>query len=183
MEHGIFDQGASARTARVEPKRPNRHGVRARSRRAGALVAALVTALVGTTLGCTTTASPTKKVCVVLESTETLNLYDGQPHPLTIFIYPLSSIEGFEQTHPDDLLAGARPAGVIAPPVPFTIEPSELERTFQDLFPAETTHLGVIADYERAPGDPEGLRKRVVPARCGIFKPKIVLSSRDMLPE
>ncbi len=138
--------------------------------------------LAGLALGCATPQTE-KKACLVLQPTETLNLYDGQPHSLTVFIYPLSSVEGFEQTHPDDLLAGARPAGVIAPPMPFTVEPGELERTFQDLFPAETTHLGVIADYYRAPGDPEGERRRVVPARCGIFKPKIVLSSRDMLTE
>lgn len=131
----------------------------------------------------TSTVSTTRKACVVFLPTETLNLYDGQPHSLTLFIYPLSSIEGFEQTHPDDLLAGARPSGVVAPPVPFTIDPGEDERTFQELFPAETTHVGVIADYERAPGEAEGLRRRVVPARCGIFKPKIGLASRDLLPE
>jgi len=133
-------------------------------------------------LGCASSSAP-KKACLVVESTETLNLYDGQPHSLTLFIYPLSDVEGFEQMHPDDLLAGARPAGVVAPPVPFTVEPSELERTFQELVPPETTHLGVIADFERAPGDPEGERTRVVPARCGIFKPKIALASRDLLAE
>ena len=37
---------------------------------------------------------------VITEPTETLNLYDGQPHSLTLFIYPLSSIEGFEQADP-----------------------------------------------------------------------------------
>jgi type VI secretion system VasD/TssJ family lipoprotein len=139
-------------------------------------------ALVCAVVGCATSSAP-KKACLVVEPTETLNLYDGQPHSLTIYIYPLAGPEAFEQTHPDDLLAGARPAGVIAPPVPFTIEPSEAERTFQELFPTETTHLGVIADYERAPGDPEGIRSQVVPARCGIFKPKIRLSSRDMLTD
>lgn len=132
--------------------------------------------------GCTTSVAP-KKACLVVEPTETLNLYDGQPHPLTLFIYPLSGAEGFEQTHPDVLLAGARPPGVVAPPVPFTVEPSDLERTFQELVPTETTHLGVIADYYRAPGDPEGDRSRVVPAKCGLFKPRITLSSNDLLAE
>ncbi len=159
-----------------------RLGVGRRRLRALSLGTALV--LLAAVVGCAgTTVSPTKKVCIVFEPSETLNLYDGQPHALTVFIYPLSSVEGFEQTHPDDLLAGARPAGVVAPPVPFTIEPGEAERTFQEIFAAETTHVGLIADYERAPGDPEGLRRRVVPARCGIFKPKVGLSSRDLLPE
>ncbi len=148
--------------------------------RQGVVLTAVVIACFA--LGCATPTEP-KKVCLVFKPTETLNLYDGQPHPLTVFIYPLTSEEGFEQTHPDDLLAGARPAGVLAPPVPFTVEPGELEREFQELFPAATEHLGVIADYYRAPGDPEGVRSRVVPARCGIFKPEIELDSRDMVAD
>lgn len=152
---------------------PSASGTAARVVALFALVAAV---------GCTSTSAP-KKACLVIEPTETLNLYDGQPHPLTLFIYPLSSVEGFLQAHPDALLAGARPAGVLAPPVPVTVEASELERTFQEFVPAETTHLGVIADYYRAADDPEGERQRVVPARCGIFKPQISLASRDLLLE
>ena len=147
-------------------------------KRAVILVATLWLAIVSSH-GC---ASPTveRKACLGFEVTDTLNLYDGEPHPLTLFIYPLSSTEGFEATAADDLLAGARPAGVIAPPVPITVEPGEAKRTFQELFPAETHHLGVIADYFRAPGEEEGVRRVVVPARCGILKPKVVLESRNL---
>ena len=70
---------------------------------------------------------------------------------------------------------------MIAPPVPITVEPGEQKRTFQELFPLETHHLGVIADYYRAPDDAEGSRQQVVPARCGILKPKLLLSNNDIL--
>ena len=167
-------------------RRGERGALARRVRRVVRTVLACATALVaGALVGCfgLSTTATDKKVCLVFEPTETLNLYDGQPHSLTIFIYPLSSAEGFGQARPDDLLGGARPPGVLAPPVPFTVEPGEIERTFQDLVPAETTHLGIIADFYRAPGDPEGIRSRVVPARCGLFKPTIALSSRDLAPE
>lgn len=130
--------------------------------------------------GCASASAP-KKACLSISVVETLNLYDGQPHPLTLYIYPLSSVEGFEQTGADDLLSGARPAGVLAPPLPITVEPGEQKLGVQELFPFDTHHIGVVADYYRAPGDAEGSRSAVVPARCSILKPKLSLSTNDLL--
>lgn len=130
--------------------------------------------------GCASASAP-KKACISFDVVDTLNLYDGRPHPLTLYIYPLSTTEGFEQTGADDLLAGARPAGVLAPPTPLTVEPGEQKIAFQDLFPVDTHHIGVVADYYRAPDDAEGSRRAVVPARCSILKPKLELSSSDLI--
>ena len=145
-----------------------------------AIVSSAVMALL--VLGCVSSGSA-RKACLSFSAVETLNLYDGQPHRLTVYIYPLSSTEGFMQTGADDLLAGARPPGIVAPPVPITVEPGESKRHFQALFPLETRYLGVIADYYRVPADPDGNRREVVPARCGILKPKLLLLNNDILTD
>jgi len=116
---------------------------------------------------------------VIFFASENLNLFDGDPHPLTVYVYPLSSSAGFKQINVENLLEGERPAGVIAPPVPITISPGE-ERQFQEMFPTGTIQLGILADYYREPADPEGRRTQVVPARCGLRKPKLVLSPKDV---
>jgi len=128
---------------------------------------------------CASRSRPTR-ACVVFSASSNLNLYDGQPHALTVYLYPLASSQGFEQANVDDLLGGATPPGVLAPPSPITIAPGEEKRTFEDLFPSQTTQIGVVADYYRAPGDPEGTRTQVVPARCGMRKPKLALSAKDV---
>lgn len=120
------------------------------------------------------------EACVVFSASSNLNLYDGQPHALTVYLYPLASSQGFQQANVDDLLGGATPPGVLAPPSPITIAPGEEKRSFEDLFPSQTTEVGVVADYYRAPGDPEGTRTQVVPARCGMRKPKLALSAKDI---
>lgn len=120
------------------------------------------------------------EACVIFSASSNLNLYDGQPHALTVYLYPLASSQGFQQANVDDLLGGATPPGVLAPPSPITIAPGEEKRSFEDLFPSQTTEVGVVADYYRAPGDPEGTRTQVVPARCGMRKPKLALSAKDI---
>jgi type VI secretion system VasD/TssJ family lipoprotein len=140
----------------------------------------LLAAVLG--LGCASNSKP-RKACAVFYASENLNLYDGEPHPITVYMYPLSSPAGFEQASAADLLEGKKPPGVLAPPVPITVSPSE-KRTFEELFPAETTRIGVLADYYRAPSDPEGTRTRVVKAKCGWFsKPKLILSPKDVYPK
>lgn len=129
-------------------------------------------------LGCASRSKP-RKVCVKLEASERLNLYDSISHPITVYVYPLSSSSAFEQTSVGELLEGVTPQGVVAPPVPITLAPGE-ERMFQEMFPAETRQLGVLADYYRAPGDPDGTRTQVLPARCGMRKPALTLSPRDV---
>jgi type VI secretion system VasD/TssJ family lipoprotein len=163
MMGGASDEGASSRR--------RRHVLRW-------AVAAGVLALLCLP-GCASRGRPAK-ACLVFSASDNLNLYDGQPHALTVYLYPLASGQGFEQANVDDLLGGATPPGVLAPPSPITIAPGEEKRSFEDLFPSQTTQIGVVADYYRAPGDPEGTRTQVVPARCGMRKPKLVLSAKDV---
>lgn len=132
----------------------------------------------GPLAGCSTRSKP-RKVCVKLEASERLNLYDSISHPITVYVYPLSSSSAFEQTTVAELLEGFTPPGVVAPPVPITLAPGE-RRLFRETFPAETRQLGVLADYYRAPGDPDGTRTQVLPARCGMRKPALTLSPRDV---
>ncbi len=129
-------------------------------------------------LGCASKGQP-KKVCAVFYASNNLNLFDGDAHPLTVYLYPLEGAAGFAETNVADLLDGELPKGVLQPPVPITVSPSE-KKTFEEMFPAATTRLGVLADYYRGPGDPEGRRTQIVPARCGMRKPKLVLSPKDV---
>ncbi len=128
-------------------------------------------------LGCASRSKP-REVCVNLEASERLNLYDSTSHPITVYVYPLSSSSAFEQTSVGELLEDVVPQGVVAPPVPITVAPGE-KRMFREMFPAETQQLGILADYYRAPNDPEGTRTVVLPARCGMRKPGVILSPRD----
>lgn len=144
------------------------------------VIAALfaVVLLAAPSLGCVSR-SKSKKACALFQASGDLNLYDGEPHSITVYIYALSSSEGFERTSVSDLLEGELPSGVLKPPVPVTVSPDE-KRAFEEMFPAETSQLGLLADYYRAPGDPEGTRTLVVPARCGLRKPRLELSSTDV---
>jgi predicted component of type VI protein secretion system len=40
---------------------------------------------------------------------------------------------------------------------------------FQEALPPSAVYLGIVADYYREPGDVEGKRRAVVPAKCGWF--------------
>lgn len=134
----------------------------------------------GAVVGCRSASKP-RESCAVFYASERLNLYDGVSHPITVYVYPLSSSSAFEQTPVVELLEGSTPAGAVAPAVPITVAPGE-KRSFQETFPAATRQLGILADYYRAPGDPEGTRTQVVPARCGLRKPKLTLSPKDVYP-
>ena len=39
--------------------------------------------------GCAVFTTAPRKACLTFTVADTLNLYDGQPHRLTVFIYPL----------------------------------------------------------------------------------------------
>ena len=132
--------------------------------------------------GCGGGGNKPREACAELAASANLNLYDGEPHPITVWVYPLSSSSAFGQTSAAELLEGKLPAGAVAPAVPITIAPGE-KRTFEEVFPAETQQLGLLADYYRAPGDPEGTRTQIVEARCGRGKPKLVLSPKDIYPK
>ena len=130
-------------------------------------------------VGCAGNSNKPTASCLVLFASENLNLFEGEPHPVTVYVYPLSSPVGFSQASIEDLLEGESPKGAQGPHVPITVSPGE-ERLFEELFPPETNQLGVLADYYRAPGDPEGQRTQIVDAGCGWFNTGLVLSPRDI---
>ena len=161
----------SQRNTTGPKRRPRaRRGVRA----VGVLAAAAVLA------ACAGNGSP-KSACLRFDADPDLNLYNDQSHPVTVFVFPLASSAVFEQTSVDDLLAGVEGTGMLSRPAQLTIGPGEQGRSFEKLFPADTEQLGVVADYYRAPGDPEGERRQIVPARCTpFFTPSLRLTARDL---
>ena len=121
-----------------------------------------------------------KRVCLDVEASERLNFYEGNSHSISLFVYGLSDPRGFEAASAEELLVGHLPAGVIEPPVLFTIAPAT-QRRVEQIFPEATKAVGVLADYHRPLDgvlkgeDGKGLRG-VVPARCGFFTPEVKLS-------
>lgn len=144
--------------------------------------AGIVAALCGAAaLACGGSGAPEpRRACINVEASPNLNLYDGQAHAVTLYLYPLVGTLGFEQASVSDLLEGASPPGVAGPRVPVTVSPSE-ERSFEEAFPETAVYMGIVADYYRGPNDAEGSRRAVVPARCGFRTPTITLSPQDLL--
>lgn len=118
--------------------------------------------------------------CLNVVASANLNLHDGQPHAVTLYLYPLIGTLGFEQASVTDLLEGATPPGVAGKPLAVTVGPGE-ERSFEEAFPSTAEYMGIVADYYRGPGDPEGTRRAVVEVGCGWFPPKVTLSPTDLL--
>ncbi len=149
-------------------------------RRAAALVAGLAWAAVA---GCGGAEMPKfRDVCLQVEASPNLNLYEGQAHAVTVYLYPLTSPLGFKQASAQDLLGGARPPGMAWPPIPISVSPGlQKEFEFKKGFPKTAAYMGIVADYYREPGDPEGDWHDVVPATCGWFSsPALTLSSQNL---
>ena len=123
-----------------------------------------------------------RRVCIDVEASGDLNSYGGKANSLTLLIYPLADDSGFLSAPLSELLAGHRPSGVLEPPVQVTVEPTE-QMAWEQVFPAKTRSVGILADYDREPGleDEESdlsERRVVLPARCGFMKPRLKLLER-----
>lgn len=159
---------------------PGSVGPLGRARRAVAVGTGLAVAL-GLAAGCGAKMPKPRNVCLQVLASPNLNLYDGQAHAVTVYLYPLISPLGFEQARVEDLLEGASPPGVAGPPVAISVGPGE-QREFREAFPQTAAYMGIVVDYYRAPGDAEGTRRAVVPATCGLFSSQaITLSPQDLL--
>jgi type VI secretion system VasD/TssJ family lipoprotein len=133
-------------------------------------------------VACSKPPPPTaQQVCFTLNASPSLNSYDGQSHVVVLYVYPLESALAFDAANVDDLLSGATLAGALGKPREITVAPGQ-QITFDEQFSLSTTHVGIVADYYRAPGDPAGTRKVSVPAKCAKEgRPTVVLSARDVL--
>lgn len=143
---------------------------------------ALACAVAAGPLGCARASKP-RDVCLELRASPNLSTYAGQAHVVVVDLHPLETPGGFEQLSASDLIGGAKPAGAAGAPIQMTVAPGE-QREVNETFPANTKWIGVVADYYRAPGAPEGTRKLVAPARCGrLGSTAVVLSPNDLLLE
>ncbi len=152
-----------------------------RARDFGPAAAGIAGVLAVTLLACGGGGAPEpRRACINVEASPNLNLYDGQAHAVTMYLFPLVGTLGFEQASVSDLLEGATPPGLAGPRVPVTVSPGET-RSFEEAFPESAVYMGIVADYYRGPNDAEGSRRAVVPARCGWRAPRITLSPQDLL--
>lgn len=149
-------------------------------RRRGSALAALALALAA----CGGGPPRGNRVCLAIQASPNLNLYDGQAHVVVLYLYPLENTLGFDRATVDDLLGSTtKLAGATGSRLELTVGPGQ-SLTFDETMPPLTSRVGVVADYYRAPGDPEGTRKAVVDAACGSFgKQKLSLSPRDLALE
>jgi type VI secretion system VasD/TssJ family lipoprotein len=114
------------------------------------------------------------EVCLAIEASENLNLFDGEPHVVVAFFYPLQNEMSFQQTDAADLLDGKRPAGMTGDRWETTIYPGTT-RELRETLPRDTEFVGVLADFYAGPS------RTVVPAECGTFSQgTVVLSASDV---
>lgn len=139
--------------------------------------ACIYSSIAALAIGCASAGEP-KRVCVSLSASPSLNLYDGEPHAITLSLYPLDSSLDFEQISARDLLEGRVPSGTMGDPVKLSILPGE-SRSLDQEFSPSVQKIGLVASYYRAPGAPEGQRKAVVPAECGFLRSREVFLSRS----
>jgi type VI secretion system VasD/TssJ family lipoprotein len=117
--------------------------------------------------------------CMDIQASPDLNLYDGQPHVVVLYVFPLKSQSDFQRLTADELLGGVTAPG-IDPPRQITVAPGQ-RVPFEETLPPMTTQVGLVADYYRRPGDPEGTRRAVVAADCAMFgRTSVTLSAREM---
>jgi type VI secretion system VasD/TssJ family lipoprotein len=118
-------------------------------------------------------------MCLEVQASPNLNTYNGQPHAVTLHIYPLSGRLGFQQIGIDELLGGALPPGGVGPPRMIAMSPGQT-RNIEETFDQTTVSIGILADFYRGPSDPEGNRRVVIEAKCGRGSPTVVLSAKDV---
>ena len=134
-------------------------------------------------LACGGGATEPVRACLTVEASPNLNLYEGQAHAVTLYLFPLTGTLGFEQAGVPDLIGGLNPPGSAGPAIPITVAPGE-KRAFEEALPPTAVHVGIVVDYYRDAGDEEGTRRIVVPAHCGWFSTtRVALSPHDVLLE
>jgi len=114
------------------------------------------------------------EVCLNIEASENLNLFNGDPHVVVVYFYPLQNVMAFRQTDPVDLLDGKRPPGLMGDRFEITVFPGT-QREVSESLPRDTQFVGILADFYNGPS------KAVVEAQCGMFGGStVVLSSSDV---
>ncbi len=150
-----------------EPQTARRERTRAGVAGAAGLAALLL-------LGCASSPSP-PEVCLTLEASPNLNQFDGSPHVVVVYFYPLQNLMAYRQTDAVELLDGGRPPGMTGDVWETTVMPGAI-RDLEELLPQNTRYIGVLADFYSGPS------QAVVEAECPTFgKSTIVLTASDVL--
>jgi type VI secretion system VasD/TssJ family lipoprotein len=113
------------------------------------------------------------RVCLGIEASANLNLFDGQPHVVVLYLYPLQNSTAFQASDPRDLVSGTKPLGLTGEPWEITVLPGQTLALDEPL-PRDTSKVGIVADYYRGP------RRVVASASCDDSSgAKLVLSTSD----
>ena len=125
-------------------------------------------------LGCFGAGNEPPELCLSIEASINLNLFDGQPHVVVLYLYPLQNVMAFRSTDAVDLLDSARPPGMTGDRWETTILPGDNQQVRETL-PRDTQYIGVLADFYGGPS------KEIVEAQCPTFgRDTLVLTRSDL---
>jgi type VI secretion system VasD/TssJ family lipoprotein len=133
--------------------------------------ALLVLALTGC-FGGGSSAEP-QRLCLEIQASKELNLFDGQPHVVVVRFYPLDNATAFQATDVRDLVRGAKPAGLAGEPWQTVALPGQKLKVTEPL-PKSATQLGIVADYYHGPS------RVIVPSQCDSDARPIALSDSEI---
>ena len=114
----------------------------------------------------------TGELCLELRASKQLNQFDGQPHALVVYFYPVANVTGFEATSARDLIRGTKADGLAGESWRTTVLPGQKVKQGEKPLPL-ATHIAVVADYYAGPS------RVIVPATCDDGGPVVVLSSAE----
>ncbi len=115
------------------------------------------------------------ELCLEIEASARLNLTDGEPHALVLYLFPLENATAFDESDARDLLGvadGGKLAGLAGPVVDVTLLPAEV-RMVRERFQDRTQAVGLVADFYGGP------RKVVLEPGCDEKKPRRLLLLAD----
>jgi type VI secretion system VasD/TssJ family lipoprotein len=118
--------------------------------------------------------SDAPRMCLDIEASANLNQFEGQPHVVVLYFYPLQSQTAFLAASPRSLVSGDKPGGITGDRWEATVLPGQRVELEEQL-PRDTVYVGVVADFYRTPS------RAVLSPSCGIFGgEKVVLSATDL---
>jgi type VI secretion system VasD/TssJ family lipoprotein len=117
------------------------------------------------------------RICLDIEASANLNQFEGQPHVVVLYFYPLQNQTAFMAANPRSLVNGDKPGGITGDRWEATVLPGQRVELEEQL-PRDTVYVGVVADFYRTPS------RAVLSPSCGIFGgEKLVLSATDLQVE
>jgi type VI secretion system VasD/TssJ family lipoprotein len=124
-------------------------------------------------LACASGPEPAE-MCLDIDASPKLNLYEGEPHVVVLKFYPLQNVAAFQAADAQELLNGKKLAGVTGDPWEATVLPGQ-KLELAERLPRDTASVGIVADFF------SGASRAVVSAKCGMFgSPGVVLSASDL---